>query len=373
MNGLMRKSMLAVCLAGAVSLAGPGSVHAAAAKGPQLASLEQQIDYLGGALTEGIRTLDWKLVCMAVDGLKAASLAGKNLELVILRAERDAALEPFGMMVTGMGSGSAAQILALGMTARALAGDAQALATLRAWGTSEIPAVKPVDPAMYKDRPQDAPAAHKAYLAYTQALARRDFALLGLALIKEPGIADNALAALRIKGDPAQQMHMNGRSDTLVLAAVLADPAAGFKGLIALCADETMALSQQTVVVQSLTQAKANPKDAGAAFTLDAEFAALLPADTITQLAKPYVAMLKRWNPPAAGHYDYTVSFLISAGHNFPTGTFDADAIAAIESMKARLDTQNAAWMMPQIDSMLKRHGVDPKTAVAPPAQQGEF
>src|SRR5262245_25927610 len=69
-----------------------GSARAGAAS-PASASFEAQVEYLEGALAEGLRTRDWKMLELTVTGFKAAKLSPAALDLSALRAERLAALE----------------------------------------------------------------------------------------------------------------------------------------------------------------------------------------------------------------------------------------------------------------------------------------
>src|SRR3954470_18082161 len=86
---LMPVLMLSCCLRAEDAKPAP----AAPAPTPPPASLEKQIEYLEGALAEGIKTKDWKMTELAVKGFKSAGVTGKDLEICMLRAEKQAALE----------------------------------------------------------------------------------------------------------------------------------------------------------------------------------------------------------------------------------------------------------------------------------------
>src|SRR5882724_9016570 len=75
-----------IIFAALLSLKAQAAEHGAAPK-----TLDEQINYLEGALAESFRTRDLTMLEMAVKGFKAAGLNGKELELSVLRAERDAA------------------------------------------------------------------------------------------------------------------------------------------------------------------------------------------------------------------------------------------------------------------------------------------
>src|SRR5438105_4714234 len=88
---LSRKLRAAVAVAVIVLAASARSAEADAAASTLPKTLQEQITYLEGALSEGIRTRDFAMFEMAIKGFKAANITDKNLlEISILRAERDA-------------------------------------------------------------------------------------------------------------------------------------------------------------------------------------------------------------------------------------------------------------------------------------------
>ena len=370
MNALNAK-ISAVLLA--VLCVGAPNVRAQDAKAPQLSSLEQQIDYVVGALSESLRSMDYKMICMAADGFKAAGLTGKDLEIAVLRAERDAALSGGFMM-----GGNNAQIPVLGQVARGKAGDAKAVETLRGWAFTELTPVKAPDFSQFKDKPAEVLAAQKASQEYAQNVQRKQYAFLGLALLKEPGIAEKAIAALRSAAESNQGVPVmgGGRTDILALAALTADPKAGIKGLIDLCSDDKAPIQAQVAAIGMLTRlapgTKSN-KGADAPFSLEGDVSAELPQDTLAQCSKVYVAVMKRWTPDPKQPNDPSINQLIQTGYGFPAKTIDADGIAAILAARDRITGPSAQWLKPQVDQVLKQQGVDPNTAQKPPAPPKDF
>src|SRR5204863_4341999 len=116
-----------------------------AAETPAPKTLQEQISYLEGALAESLRARDLGMLDMAVKGFKAAGLAGKELEISVLRAERDAAWSNAG--AGGYGQLTPAASLEIwGLMARAKLGSEQATTALRDL-TAELPAAPPPLPA----------------------------------------------------------------------------------------------------------------------------------------------------------------------------------------------------------------------------------
>jgi hypothetical protein len=405
---------VAAGLIGALCLGAPVALHAedvppaqapAAAPAPAApasaeavtkhATLEAQISFLGDSMAEGLGHLDWKMTLLSVDGVKTAGVTGKDLEILVLRAERDAVLD-------AQGGANGPQVLALGQAVRFSLGDTAALATLQAWAKEELPVVKPPDQALFKDQPIEAIKQQKAYTTYTQALSRRDYAILGLALIKQPGASDLALAALRSAADTGGgggggggnpfggggpfgggrgNMRFGGvrgnNSEPLILAALDSDPAAGFKALIDFASDEKVTLAQQATVLQTLARMAPGTRQRQAAdepFSLEADLAAQLPADSFAQLSKPYIAAVKRWKPEEGNFRASAVLMqLLAAGNDFPEKSISADGITAIQNLKDLIPGQQGQWMKPQVDALLKKQGADPAAATKPPAPPKDF
>lgn len=303
------------------------------------ATIEQQIEYLEGALSEGIRTRDWKMTEMATDGLKAAGLTGTNLELTVLRAERNAALES---------NSQRAQFEIWGMASRVKAGDTHALDMLRSLAADEIPFVKLPDQTLYKSQPLQARAAQKAFADYTIAMQKKDYALLFLALLKEPGILDQAMARLRSKSADllkgATTSFMAGFSgpsaDPLILAAIAANPQEGLKDLLAFCGteDENTAIEFQTSVLQGLIRMansmKSNHTPSNTPFAIDADIAAQLPNEAISQFGKPLSVVINRWKSAPHNPYNYSLNSLIAFSDTLPPGLIDAETQATLKALK---------------------------------------
>ncbi len=365
--------VLAALLIGGLCLTLPRSA-CADSPAAKPATLEQQIAFLEGALTEGLVAQDWKMIQIAVKGFASSGLKEKDLELSLLRAERNAAFD--GMRKWG--AGNAAQIETFGLAVRSQLGDAAAKTRLHGWGFDDLPEVKMPDPALWQKQPADADKQMKAAQAYQQDVARREFALLALALLKEPGVLDKTVALLQVKpdaGGPVRVMGMGNGGDTLILASLAADADAGFKKMLAICSDETQPAAVQTRVLQTLAQlhglaAATTPSEAS--FSLRNDIAATLPKDVLTQLAKPYTVLIQHWKPDDKQQFDMTLNNLLSVSYSFPKGTLDKEALDAILALKDRVvDPQG--WMKNQIVQVLKMHGVDANAATKPPAPPKDF
>ena len=366
--------VLAALLIGGLSLTLPRSA-CADSPAAKPATLEQQIAFLEGALSEGLVSQDWKMIEIAVKGFASSGLKEKDLELSLLRAERNAALD--GMRK--FGSLNPSQIETFGLSVRAQLGDGAAKAKLHGWGFDELTEVKIPDPALWQKQPAEADKQTKAAQAYQTEVTRREYALLALALLKEPGVLDKSVALLQVKPDPVRGMGMgmgmgNG-GDTLVLAALAADADTGFKKMLALCSDDTQGPAGQTRVLQALAQLRglaAAPAASEASFTVRSDIAATLPKDVLTQLNKPYAALIQHWKPDDKQQFDTTLNTLLSIAYSFPKGTLDKEALDAILATKDRVvDPQG--WMKNQIVQVLKAHGVDANAAQKPPAPPKDF
>jgi hypothetical protein len=346
-------------------------VPAVRAEAPKTDTPEQQVAYLEDALSEGFRTMDWKMSEMAIDGLKAAGVKGANAEISVLRAEREAAFDSYNTQ--------RAQIETWGLVARAKLGDSTALAKLRARAGDEVAEVKSADNKLLKTNPAEFKAAEKAYGRYLISLQRKDAALLGLAIMKEPGVLDRALTALRNKKSASgqNQFYMMGgtygaASDPLIEAALLADPQAGYKGLLEICnaPDDKVAAAVRSSVLQSLISMVYPPKyqSPDAPFTLEGDIAATLPKNAAAGLAKPYIAAIKAWKPDPKNAWDQNFFSLLGTGASFPVKTFDDDGIAAIRDVKNRMKGDMAQWASQTVDAVLKAQGV---TVAAKPERDG--
>jgi hypothetical protein len=335
-------------------------------------TLEEQIDVLEGALAEGLRMMDWKMVEISLKGFASSGLKGNDLELSLVRAERQAALD--GMRnFTGAGAN---QIEVLGQAARAKLGDTKALEKLKAWGLTNIPAVKMPDQKLYQTNPDEAARQQKAATAYSQEIDRRDYAILGLALLKQPGIQERAVACLRSPDAAPQNTFGNAFGGTLVLAMLADNPQTGLKNLVEAASDEKVLVTTQVSIMQTLlsfAQGNGNAIMGELNVTLRGEVSATVPKDIATQLSKSYTAALGRWKPDTANQFDQTFYSLINMGYSFPKGTLDKAAITALENVKDNVPAQQQQWVKPQIDQILKMQGVDPSTAVKPPPPPADF
>ena len=266
---------------------------------PAQPTLEAQIEYLEGALSEALRVQDWKMLEMACTGYKASGLKGTDLELSLTRAERDAALDAL-RAYTGLGVGN---ITSFGLAARSKLGDAAAHSKLYVWGFDEIPEVKAPDQQLYASQPTEADKQMKAFQVYQQKRTQQEFALLTLALLREPGVLDRAIALAGTRQSPINGVYyMGGNSmgDTLVLAALAVDPDQGLKKLMVLAADEKVETYVQIRILSALVQLKAFSNNAmvgDTKFTVGNEMGATLPQEFMKEVAKPYVALLKRYTP----------------------------------------------------------------------------
>ena len=365
--------VLSALLLGALSLALPRLACADSPNAPAPATLEQQITVLEGALSEGLVAQDWKMIEIAVKGFASSGLKDKDLELVLLRAERNAALD--GMRK--MGGLNPAQIETLGLAVRAKLGDSASHTQLHAWGFDEIPEVAMPDPSLWQKQPAEADKQLKLAQAYQQDLTRREYALLALALLKEPGVLDRSIAVLQSSSkDSAGVIHMGTIGDTLVVAALTADADAGLKKLLAICSDEKESVPAQVKVLQSLVQlrALAESKTMGpdATYSSRGDVATALPKGLLSELLKPYAAIIQRWKPDEKQKFDMSLNNLINLTYSFPKGTLDKDTLAAIQATKDRIPEQQN-WMKQQVDQVLRTNGVDPNAAQKPPAPPKDF
>jgi hypothetical protein len=369
MRALISRSAAAACLMSIVCLAVHSTVHAENSKAAEINTLEKQIDYLGDALSEGLRSMDWKMIEMAVEGLKAAKVTGKDAEVTVLKAERNASMEM-------QYAGSAPQILALGMSARALMGDSKARPMLISWISEEIEEVKPPDAALYRKSQSEYLALQKKYLGYTKARSLRDYAFLGLALLKEPGIAEKALAVIRATKDPVMQ-YIPGRQNAPVLAVLVSGSKGAFEALLEVIDDDKGNFSQQSAVLQTLIQLTSGKNEqpgytggGDGAFTIAGDVQGNLPQDAVAQLYKPYIGLMKRWqpNPNDPNGANLALNTLMQAGYAFPKKSFDAEAVKVLEELRDR----TVEWLRPQVDQLLKNHGIEP-SASKPPRPPPEF
>ncbi|MCX7806458.1 MAG: hypothetical protein N3A38_14920 [Planctomycetota bacterium] len=359
----MRCAMLSSvtsALAAVVFLAAAPSAQCAdAAKKP--ASLEEQTAVLESALAEALRTGDWKMLDLAVQGFKALGKKGPDLEMAVLRAERQAALE--SMMAADF---RRVQIEVWGLASRAKLGDAKALDSLRALAASKVSIPKAPDWATFKDRPAEMAAAQKAYGEAIAEASRRDCALLCLAMNKEPGVLDRVLACLREPGDDGRFHAQN----PLVAAAIAADPEKGLNALLDICKSQDKDISIRRRIAVFSVLASLVPKDGEkglTAFTISADIGAAMPKDAGARLAKAFAEMAKRQDLFENG---LPYQFLTLA-RVIPKLGENPEAVAAISSLKGKAPGNAAQMWDAQVDAVLsavlKGKGVPP---IAPPPEK---
>ncbi|MBI3828766.1 MAG: hypothetical protein HY291_04575 [Planctomycetes bacterium] len=337
-------------------------------------SLEKQIETLRGAFCEALQSRDWKMLELAAAGFMAAGLKGKDLELEMLHAERDAALGVGGGGMNAFGGGyvSRPQVITWGLTCRAKAGDASALETLRQLGKMDPQTIKAPDQKIWREDPATAKAAQKAYQEYLGAIEDRNQALLCLAMLKEPGVLPRALECLTAKVEKQQNAvyymgGFGGGSNALVEATVAADPQEGLKKLVEILNQEGEAVSFETkvTILQGLFALSGKNQVWGIAqpaFTIDTDIGALLPKDTAAQLVKPYTVLLKSWKPKEGAAFDNSMNSLVSLAYYLPKDAVDADLLAALEAIKGKIaGDPNAQYFKQVIDQALAQH--KPKTA----------
>ncbi len=253
--GMARILNLAVLL----SLIGVTGAYAEAPAVARPATLEQQTTHLEGALAESLRTRDWKMLEMSVQGFKAVNLSGPAAEISFLHSERQAAWE-------NAQNTRPAQMETWGLAARAKFGDAKALAALRTIAATPPAAVQLPAATLWKTNPAEAKAAQKAYATYMLAVEKHDHATLCMALLKESGIGQSALSSLHTREKAASSFMGMGMgtdsSSQLVLAALAADPQAGWKGLLEYCGadEEKIAVDVQTAAFNFLLSLANPPK-----------------------------------------------------------------------------------------------------------------
>lgn len=346
-------------------------------------TFEAQVEYLEGALAESLRSRDWKMLELATEGFKAGHLNGTLLEISVLRAELQASFE-----AVQFGGRARAQIETWGLAACAKAGEEKALVALRTLAASEISAVQAPSAELWKKQPAEFKAAQKACATYVLANEKREHALLCLALLKEPGVTERALAILRARQKPdANPMGMGMGGDSgvgqLVLAALASDATAAWKGLSQYLGaeDEKASVDTQIAVLNFLLDL-ANPdprfKPADDSFKVDRDIAAQLPKDSSVQLTKPFMSLAKRWKPDA----NVWNCPLLASANRLPVQPENGEVVAALEGLKSKLTGQNSQHVRQQIDAvvkkMLKVEAKDDKSksagpAVKPPRPPEEF
>jgi hypothetical protein len=318
----------ALCLAALLCAA----FHSVAEEPPADPKTPEQFQ---AGFAQAVATRNWQLLEKVADGLKATGLRGAELEVVVLRGERDAALSA---------RGSAGQVITWGLACRAKSGDAQALEALRELSKTNPPASSMPDGELWR---RDQAAAHAALKAFQDAnvtIEKRDEALLCLALLKEPNLYPRILECLTTSraAAPIWVAMAPQKCDPLVLAALLADPQAGWGKLLEFLSrqDAEAPAKGQLRVLLALTGLLPKnrvvwgqqPKDA---LVLDGQAYALLPKDTETQLLKPFASFLNRC--PMDGEIWMPLTSLLNMARSLPKQGAGSELVQALEALKTKL------------------------------------
>ena len=328
--------------------------HAADVEAPPK-TLDEQITYLEGALAESFRLRDLTMLDMAVQAFKSAKLAEKDLELSMLRSERNASWA--NAQQYGVAGTPTASIEAWGLMARAKLGQDSALQALRKLAGDLPPAPAPL-PTMTKDNAADYHAKQIAIAEFGARAKLHAQAMLALALLKEPGIAEKALGAIQNKANTDHQAAMmgmyGGGTDPLILAVLEADHNTGFAKLVAYCSDEKAVVKDQASVLSELNGLIASNANAGGdeAFSVTAVIRKTLPKDAQKKLAAPYASMLKRYQPDPNQPWDMTLNTLSNIGMMLPANSLDADAVDAINTLVNRLPGAKDQYPKPNFVAM---------------------
>jgi hypothetical protein len=340
---------------------------AAAIKAPR--SLEEQVAAFESALAEGLHERDWKMVELAASGLKAANLTGKDLELSMLRAERNAAWTNAGYMTQYRSE-------CWGLGARALAGDTEARELL---GTHALQQPEPVAAPDYKNAKVDLKAfqrAHAEYQKFNFRIQQRDEALLILALMKEPGIFEKLKAAMQSrKPQPNGLTIYSGviqGNNTLLTAALLAGKEEGLQLVLDYAADEKGSLAEQVSVISAL-QNLLVWRNREMAFSIEHEAAAALPENVGEVIGRSISSIIKRYAATEQKGNENTLYQLIMIANQLPANSLTKEAAQALSNVYLNLNPQVHHTVKPQIDEILRKNGIDPNTAVSPPRPPAEF
>lgn len=263
-----------------------------------------------------------------------------------------------------------------GLSCRTLAGDSNALETLRAFGKMDPQAINPPDEKLFRDDPTTFKAAQRAYTDYTASLEERSHALLCLALLKEPGILPRAIERLTAKTEKAQAGIYSMRgfgagTNALIEASIVAEPQEGWKKLVQILNQEGDAVSFEVKVsmFQCIMMLRPKPAILGGApkgqFTLEAEISALLPKDAGEQMIKSYPTLLKSWKPKESAAFDNSMNTLVKLAYNLPKLREDSEVLTALADVKGKLaDDPNAQHLKQMIDQVLAQ--LKAKTIASP-------
>src|SRR5204863_5673176 len=132
--------------------------------------------------------------------------------------------------------------------------------------------------------------------------AKRRYAFLALALMKEPGIAERALAALPVKEQALDNQvpyawQFGQEVSPLTLAVLVADPEQGFSRLLARLSDEKISVKEQAAELYDFYKLLMPNNWTGAddSFSIIGDIRQKLPKDAQATLASAWVALLKRY------------------------------------------------------------------------------
>ena len=326
-------------------------------------TLEEQITYLEGALAESLRARDLGMLELAVKGLKTAGLAGKDLEISVLRAEREAS---WTNLSAGYALSTPAPSLEVwGWIARAKLGDARAVPALREL-TGDIPRPAPL-PAWDKTPAAEYNARRKEAEGLAARAARGRYAFFALALLKEPGIAEKAFAAMPAKEqDLTNQIpytwQYGNEVSPLVLAVLTADPEKGLGKLIARLSDEKISVKEQSAELYEFFKLTM-PNNYGAAddpLSAVGEIRQKVSKEVQATLPSAFVSLLKRYPFEDKQQYDPTIQLLLSFGTLLPEKSLPADSIATLEDFIKRMPKSSATMYKPTLDNILRRQGKEP-------------
>lgn len=282
-------------------------------------SLADQLKVLNGALVESFTTRDWEMLELVAGGVKAAGLKGADVEMFVLRAERDAAFKSARARGT---------ILSWGLAFRAKLGSKDARATLRKAAFSEPEPVE--SPGRKKLSREESLKAWAAYRKYTARRAEADAALLALAMLGEKDVKAPALERIRAKGAPR-----NVR--VLVFAALAADAEASWKELVKTCSTRNggaVPFSTRTSILSTLAGLAGKDKTGkhSAGFRIEGSLAKKVPADSAAQLRKAFISLI---SDAQAGTRDSWT--LLWAARAIPGLKEDAAAMTALKALGGKM------------------------------------
>jgi hypothetical protein len=327
---------------------------------------QEQVRRLQDLFIEAVSTRDWKKLEATAEGLKATGLQGADLEVIVLRGERDAAFS--GRCLSG-------QVITWGLSCRVLAGDPKAQDTLRELAREDpAPAAMPNQELWAKDR-EAAAAAMKEYHAGLKALGQRDEALLCLALLKEPGVSARAQACLAAHRTAHGAWYGMGRSDTLIMAVLLGSPEDGWERLSAMLTGEGKPEAQLRVLQGMMSLLPSNRarwvRDGKEPVSVDAQVSELLPKEAEEQLLKAYAAMLGRYPVDAANVM--SINGVLMLAYTLPKQDAGSEIVKAVEALKERIGENNPdrVNVLRMIDAALGR--LKGEVPVWPPAGPGKM